>query len=87
MSVLGQPESTEIGEYELRSHIYRALVLTYEQLAINTAIPKRGRTNAVKDRFIRLIGKTLHNWEKEHPNDSYFDREYSRLVVKFPEIK
>lgn len=86
-SLLGEPKSTEIADHEFRGHIYRALVLTYEQLAMNTAIPKKGRTNVVKERFIRLLGESLCMWIKEHPNDTvYYRRESGRLVTKFPSL-
>jgi len=83
-SVLREPESTDFGEYAFRGHIYRALVLAYEQLVINTAIPKQGRTNVVKERFLGLLGETLHRGAKEHPNDKVYRREVDRLVAKFP---
>jgi tetratricopeptide (TPR) repeat protein len=86
-SVLGEPESAEVGEYSLRSHVYRALVLTYEQLVKSTNIPKKGRTNAVRDRLIRLLSEALTAWNAEHPDDEYARTELHRLVAHFPELE
>ena len=74
-----------LAQSQFRGHIYRALVLAYEQLVMNTAIPKKGRTDVVKERFLRLLGETLRMWIKKHPNDTvYYKREFDRLVAKFP---
>jgi len=86
-SILVKPELTEEGGYMLRSHVLRALVLTYEQLVKNTSIPKRGRTNSVRQRLLHMLGDALITWKSEHPSDQYAKTEFSRLVVRFPDLK
>jgi len=86
-SVLVKPELTEEGDYTLRSHVLRALVLTYEQLVKNASIPKRGRTDSVRKRFLHMLGDTLIMWSREHPSDQYAMMECSRLVSRFPDLE
>jgi tetratricopeptide (TPR) repeat protein len=86
-SVLVNPELTEEGEYTLRSQVLRALVLTYEQLVKNASIPKKGRTNSAKRRHLRMLGDTLIAWKTEHPYDPYAQREFDRIVTRFPDLK
>lgn len=84
--VLGAPEDTQAGEYFLRGQVYRALVLTYEQLVKITSFPRAGRTNVVRERFLRLLRETLSSWRREHPSDVNATSEYNRLVAYYPEL-
>jgi len=86
-SVLVKPELTEEGDYMLRSQVLRALVLTYEQLVKSASIPKRGRTNSVRQRLLHMLGDTLITWDREHPSDQYAKTESSRLVAHFPDLE
>jgi hypothetical protein len=85
-STIANATSIDAGEYWLRSNVFRALVLTYEQLLKGTEIPKKGRTNAVRERFIGLLSDTLHTWSSEHPDDQHIKTEMQRLVGWFPEL-
>lgn len=86
-SVLVAPEFTDEGAYAFRSQVLRALVLTYEQLVKVTSTPKRGRTNSVRRRFLRMLGETLIQWNREHSSDQYAKTELSRLVERFPDLE
>ena len=86
-TVLVKPELTEEGDYILRSQVLRALVLTYEQLVKSASIPKRGRTDSLRQRRLHMLGDTLITWKREHPSDQYAKTEFNRLVVRFPDLK